>query len=598
MTQGTKITIYEKYLRRFIIWRLKNIKDRTFIIFLSAFIGLLTGLAAVILKNTVHFIQEVFIRQFSNLHINYLYLIYPMIGIFITVIIVKYFIKRPVDHGVPATLYSISRQNAILSPHNMYSSIITSAFTVGFGGSVGLEGPSVSTGAAIGSNVGRILHLDFRSRAILMACAASGAIAALFKAPIAAVIFSIEVLMLDLTLSSLIPLLIASSVAVLTSFFFFGRDVLFHPSLKDQFLFHEVPFFFLLGIFTGFFSVHFTRGFHAISRVFEKIRKKSGKIIAGGVVLGILIFVFPPLYGEGYDSINSLLQGNYQMLLNTSLFLPYKNNIWVVIVFIALLVFFKTFATAATLGAGGVGGIFAPSLFLGSTLGFLFALIANSVLKQDISVVNFILVGMSGTIAGVLHAPMTAIFLIAEVASGYDLIIPLMITASLSYLTARSFDKYSIYTSKLAHEGDLLTHHKDKIVLTLLKVPALIETNFIIIKPDDSLRDLVKVIKESVRNIFPVVDSNGYFVGLIPLDNVRKIMFDHEMYDKVFVRDLMIQAEETVSPDDNMDQVMEKFKRTGLWNLPVLESGKYRGFVSRANIFNAYRKMLIQFSED
>jgi len=580
------------------MWRVRNIKDKPFILILSVLIGLLTGLAAVVLKNTVHFIQEVLVKQFSDLNINYLYLFYPFMGILFTTLIIKYIIKKPLGHGVPATLLSISRQNAIMPLHSTYSSIITSAFTVGFGGSVGLEGPTISTGASIGSNVGRLLRLDFRNRALLMACAASGAMAAMFKAPIAAVIFSIEVLMLDLTLSSMIPLLLASSVAVLTSYFFFGRDVLLHPDMKNAFFFHEVPFFVLLGILTGFFSVHFTRGFYMVSGFFNNIKNTFTKILAGGVFLGVLIFIFPPLFGEGYESINFLLQGNHDVLLKSSLFFPFRDNVWMVILFLGSMVFFKTFATAATLGAGGIGGIFAPSLFMGSLLGYTSGLIANELFNLDVSLISAALVGMTGTVAGVLHAPLTAIFLIAEVSSGYDLIIPLMMTSAISYSTMRYFEKYSIYTSELAKQGDLLTHHKDKTVLTLLKVPDLVEKNFLTVSPDDSLRTLVKLIKESVRNIFPVVSEDGDFLGLIPLDNIRKIMFEQEMYDNVFVRDLMIQPGELVTMQDNMDIVMEKFKSSGHWNLPVVDNGKYIGFVSRANIFNAYRNMLLRFSED
>lgn len=589
---------FEKYLRLFLVWRVRNIKDKPFILILSVLIGLLTGLAAVVLKNTVHFIQEVLVKQFSDLNINYLYLFYPFMGILFTTLIIKYIIKKPLGHGVPATLLSISRQNAIMPLHSTYSSIITSAFTVGFGGSVGLEGPTISTGASIGSNVGRLLRLDFRNRALLMACAASGAMAAMFKAPIAAVIFSIEVLMLDLTLSSMIPLLLASSVAVLTSYFFFGRDVLLHPDMKNAFFFHEVPFFVLLGILTGFFSVHFTRGFYMVSGFFSNIKNTFTKILAGGVFLGVLIFIFPPLFGEGYESINFLLQGNHDVLLKSSLFFPFRDNVWMVILFLGSMVFFKTFATAATLGSGGIGGIFAPSLFMGSLLGYTSGLIANELFNLDVSLISAALVGMTGTVAGVLHAPLTAIFLIAEVSSGYDLIIPLMMTSAISYSTMRYFEKYSIYTSELAKQGDLLTHHKDKTVLTLLKVPDLVEKNFLTVSPDDSLRTLVKLIKESVRNIFPVVSEDGDFLGLIPLDNIRKIMFEQEMYDNVFVRDLMIQPGELVTMQDNMDIVMEKFKSSGHWNLPVVDNGKYIGFVSRANIFNAYRNMLLRFSED
>jgi len=603
-----KTNIFDKYLRLFIGWRLKHIKDRPFILFLSALIGFSTGLAAVLIKNSVHLIKTFLTSDFATSYENYLYFAYPAIGIFISMIIIKYLIRQRVGHGIPVTLYAISKGGSIIKKHNMFSSIITSAFTVGFGGSVGLEGPTVATGASIGSNIARALHLNYRTRTLLIGCAASGALAAIFKAPIAAIVFAIEVIMLDLTLSSLVPLLLASSVAALTSYFFQGRDVLFHINISDDFLFREVPWFILLGVFTGFVSVYFTRAYINIGKTFEKVKNSYIKVGLGGIILGTLIFLFPPLYGEGYESINSLLNGNFTFLLETSLFYSFKDSLPIVFGFLLLLIFFKAIATSVTLNSGGIGGIFAPSLFLGSTLGFLFASVVNwlstitwlnSIVNiKNISVANFALVGMAGTIAGILHAPLTAIFLIAEITGGYELFVPLMITAAISYSTIKYFEKHSVYTYQLAKRGELLTHHKDKTVLALLEIDKLIEKNFISIEPDQNLADLIKIIKNSVRNIYPVVDEKGNFLGLVPLDNVRKIMFDQELYNKVFVRDVMIQPNASVSSEDNMDIVMDKFKSSGYWNLPVIDEGKYVGFVSRANIFNAYRKLLIEFSED
>ncbi|MFC2114100.1 chloride channel protein [Bacteroidota bacterium] len=599
---GNKINLFDKYLRLFIGWRLKHIKDRPFILFLSALIGFSTGIAAVVIKNSVHLIKTFLTSDFATSYENYLYFAYPLIGIFISMIIIKYLVRQQVGHGIPVTLYAISKGGSIIKKHNMFSSIITSAFTVGFGGSVGLEGPTVATGASIGSNIARALHLNYRTRTLLIGCAASGALAAIFKAPIAAIIFAIEVIMLDLTLSSLVPLLLASSMAALTSYFFQGRDVLFHINISDNFLFREVPWFILFGVFTGFVSVYFTRAYIKIGKTFEKVKNSYVKVGIGGIILGTLIFLFPPLYGEGYESINSLLNGDYTFLLETSLFYSFKDSLPIVFGFLLLLIFFKAIATSVTLSSGGIGGIFAPSLFLGSTIGFLFASVVNwlsTILPiKSISLSNFTLVGMAGTIAGILHAPLTAIFLIAEITGGYELFVPLMIIAAISYSTIKYFEKHSVYTYQLARRGELLTHHKDKTVLALLEIDKLIETNFLTLEPENKLSDLVKVIKDSVRNIYPVIDKNGSFLGLVPLDNVRKIMFNQDLYDKVYVRELMIQPNASVSSGDNMDIVMAKFKSTGYWNLPVIDEGKYIGFVSRANIFNAYRKLLIEFSED
>jgi len=589
---------FEQYLRDFLAWRMRHVKDKDFILFLSAVIGLVTGLVAVTIKNFVYIIKSLLTKGFENYYFNFLYFLYPVAGILIVVLIIKYIIRHPIGHGIPGIFLAISKKNAIIKKHNMFSSIITSVLTVGFGGSVGLEGPSVVTGAAIGSNLGKTMHMDFRSRTLLIGCAASGAMAAIFEAPIGAMLFSIEVIMIDLTISSLVPLLLASSIAVLTSHFFLGKDILFHFNLQDEFLFSDIPFFLFLAIICGLISVYFTKVFIKVQSLFDKISNSYYKILIGGLLLGTIIFFLPPLYGEGYESINALLSGSFDELMQRSIFSGFTHNAFVIMIFFLLLILSKVFATSLTLSAGGVGGLFAPSLFLGSVTGFFFAATLNYLNLAHLSLSNFTLVAMCGTLSGILHAPLTAIFLIAEVTGGYELFLPLMLTAAISYVTVRYFTPYSIYTYQSSIRGEILTHHKDKTVLTLLKVENLVETNFITVHPDQNLRHLVKVIKDSVRNIFPVVDEEGNYLGLIPLDNVRSIMFDQESYDTVKMRELMIQAKESVSLDDTMDNVMEKFKSTGYWNLPVIHKGKYLGFVSRANIFNAYRKMLIEFSED
>lgn len=589
---------FDKYINNILIWRHKHINERTFVILFSALIGFLSGFAAVVIKDSVFFIKELLVNGFIQEYHTYLFFAFPLIGILLTVVIVKYLIKQDLGDGVPTTLYAISRQNGYMKPHHMYSSIITSAITVGFGGSVGLEGPAVSTGAAIGSNISRYFRMNYKNTILFIGCAASGAMGAIFNAPLAAIIFSLEVIMLDLTMSSLIPLLIASACASLTSYFFTGRDVLFHFTLKEGYTLKEIPFYLLLGILAGLISLYFTKVHFFIGKQFRKIENIYTKAITAGLLLGVMIYFLPPLYGEGYQTINSLLAGHYTETLRHSIFVSQSADPQTFILFFGLLVLVKVFATSITLHGRGVGGIFAPSLFLGGSLGFLFAYVIRFFKLGNISITNFTLVGMAGTMAAILHAPLTAIFLIAEITSGYGLIIPLMITSAIAYITIKYFEPHSIYTHQLAKQGDLITHHKDKAVLTMLKLEKVIETNFISVKTDETLRDLVKAIKESKRNIFPVVDDENNFLGLIPLDNVRNIMFDYDLYDSVYVKDLLIDPQILINLNDSMEEVMNKFKNTGLWNLPVVEKGKYLGFVSRANIFNAYRKLLVEFSED
>ncbi len=565
---------------------------------LSVVIGILAGLGAVIIKNGVHLIKDLLTSSFALDYQNYLYFAYPTVGVLIAVLYIRYIVRQHVGHGIPSVLYAISKNNGIIKAHNIFSSIITSVFTVGFGGSVGLEGPTVSTGAAIGSSLGQLLRFNYKQITLLLGLASAAAMAAIFKSPIAAVVFAIEVIMIDLTMASIVPLLIASATAVLTSYFFLGQAVLYPFEIKEAFLMKDIPYFILLGILAGLISVYFTKMYIFIEAAFSKIKRWYTKLLIGGVILGVLIFFFPSLYGEGYDAINTSLHGNYDALFNNSIFYSYKNSVFIIILLFIFILFFKVIATSVTFGAGGIGGIFAPTLFMGAFTGLLFAYVVNHFQIGSISEPNFALVGMGGLIAGVLHAPLTAIFLIAEITSGYGLFVPLMITATISYATIKLFVSNSVYTHQLAKRGELITHHKDKAVLSMMKVGKLVESDFKTVNPDATLRDLVKIISESKRNIFPVIEKDNTFCGIIRLDDIRNIMFKPELYDTTNVHNLMIIPESYVDYDESMEQVAKKFQNSDKYNLAVLKDGKYLGFISRANVFSQYRKLLKYFSDD
>ena len=585
-------------LDKFLIWRSKYLDDKHFVLVLCVVIGIVAAMAAVILKTSVHYV-EAWVRSIRPSE-NWLMLIFPVIGILITVLYVRTFVKDNIGHGVSRILYAISRNKAVMKAHNMWSSMIACTITAGFGGSVGMEAPIVATGAAIGSNVAQKTKLGFKRTTLLVGCGAAAAIAAIFKAPIAGLIFALEVLMLDLTMASIIPLLIAAVTATLFSSIFLGEQVEFYFTLKDPFTFGHFPFYILLGIVAGGVSLYFTRMNARVEKRIKKVEQPYKRVLIGGGILGILIFLFPPLFGEGYITMRAMLSGQPEELLNDSIwgFFVDDDSGYLFIGFLIMVLFFKAIATSLTTGSGGIGGVFAPSLFMGGITGFVFARLVNSLTWAKISEYNFALVGMAGLIAGVIHAPLTAIFLIAEITGGYELFVPLIITASISYLTVRYFEPHSLYTKKLAERGELITHHKDQAVLTLLNVESVIETNLTPVAPDQTLGELVKVIAKSTRNIFPVIDKDNNFLGIVPLDEVREIMFERDKYDKLKVRELMIIPPKKVDLHDSMDTVMKKFRDTGLWNLPVVEEGKYMGFVSRSNVFNVYRKMLIEFSEE
>ena len=579
-------------LVRFHKWRLKNMSERGFITALSILVGLLAGIAAVIIKNTVRLTQNAVSNLVASEVHNYIYFALPLIGIFFTVIIVRYIIRREVRHGIPTVLYGISKQKGRISNHNLFSSVVASSLTVGFGGSVGLEGPTVATGTAWGSWLAKFFRLNYKNTILILACACAGAMAAIFKAPIAAIVFAVEVIMIDLTVFSLVPLLLSSATAVVTSYFFLGQDVLYPFEVKLAFELADLPYYILLGIVTGFVSVYFIKMYLFFGKIFEKIESQWSRLLFGGITLGLLIFLFPSLYGEGYEAINSCLAGDFEYLFNNSLFYGMREELWVALVLISLVIVLKVVATSLTFGAGGVGGIFAPTLFMGVNTGMLFSQLINLSGVRQIDSNNFALIGMAGLIAGVLHAPLTGIFLIADISGGYKLFVPLMVTATFAYIVVRTFTPYSVYHIQLAQRKELLTHDKDANVLQMLKVRKLIETDFEKLSPDATLGDLTKAISRNHRNLFPVVDDEGNMVGMLKMDDVRSIIFNHELYDKVKIRELMYMPEYHIDPNDSMEVVANKFESSGRYNLAVIENGKYLGFISRARVFTKYRKQI------
>ena len=564
---------------------------------LSLIIGLISGLAAVLLKNTVHFTHDLITHGFKYDDSNYLYFAFPLIGIAITVLFAKYFVRDDIGHGVSKILYSISRKHGRIKKHNMYSSMIGSTITIAFGGSVGLEAPIVLTGSSFGSYFGNLFKLNRKSVMILIGAGATGAIAGIFKAPVAAIVFSLEVLMIDLTMGALIPLLISSATGASVAFFLMGHGVLFSFDIIEDFYIKHIPFYIGLGLFTGLVSVYFTRTTMYIEGKLKKFKNLFLKVLLGGIALGAMIFILPSLYGEGYEFLQLLINKKVDGLVNEDL-ISINQSAYQLIMLLAVIMIFKVIAMAVTNGSGGVGGIFAPSLFMGGVAGVFFAKLLQLFSFSNVPEKNLALVGMAGVMAGVMHAPLTGIFLIAEFTGGYELFTPLIITATISYLTIMYFEPHSIYTKRLAERGELLTHHKDRSVLQMMNVTSHLETNFKTVNRDAKLGDLVKVIANSERNIIPVVDDDGTFYGVVFVNDIRNIIFKHELYDEVSVSSLMYMPDPVVSPDESMEDVARKFQETGHYNLPVIKDGKYLGFVSRARIFSTYRKLLQEFSED
>lgn len=582
-------------LLKFLIWRLRNISDKNFILLMAGIIGAIAGLAAVVLKSVVHALQRLLENSFYTYDINYAYLLYPLIGIVLTVLLSKYVLKEKLGHGITQVLYAISKNSGIIKRSRMYSRMLTSAITVGFGGSVGLEAPIVVTGSAIGSNLGQLVHLNYKQRTLLIGCGTAGAISAIFNSPIAGVIFAIEVILADVTISLFIPILIASVAGSLVSKALLGNDILFYFQLKDSFTPGDTPYYILLGVACGLVSLYFTRLTYFVENWIGSVKNDFSRAILGGAILALIILTLPPIYGEGYNTIKALLNGSEDEMLHRSLFYEFRENYLVVAAFLIGVILLKPIASATTIAAGGSGGIFAPSLFMGGVTGYFYAKVVSSVFPfAQLSLSNFTLVGMCGVMSGILHAPLTAIFLIAEITSGYTLFVPLMLVSAISYSTISYFEKYSIYTKKLIEKGDLIPYDKDRLVLSQILLNKIVEKDLLRIHPDATLEELVKLVRKSRRNIFPVVNENAELEGIITLDDVREIMFNEEARKSVIIRTVMSQPPAHVSSNEKMQSVMNKFEITQAWNLPVIDNGKYIGFVSKSSIFNAYRNKLIR----
>ena len=591
----------QSWFEQLLDWREKHISERTFVLMLAFAVGFFCAVAAFTLHWIIAQIALLLTSSFNEKTANWLYLVYPVVGIYLTGLFVKYVVKDNISHGITRILYAISSKRSRLRGHNCWSSVLASAITIGFGGSVGAEAPIVLTGSAIGSNLGTMFKMEHRTLMLLVGCGAAGAVAGIFKAPIAGLVFTLEVLMIDLTMSSLLPLLISAVTAATVSYVTSGTEAMFKFHLDQAFELERIPYVILLGIFCGLVSLYFTRAMNSVEGVFGKPNNPYKKLAVGGVMLSVLIFLFPPLYGEGYDTIELLLNGTsnaeWDTVMNHSFFYGHGN---LLLVYLMLIILFKVFASSATNGGGGCGGIFAPSLYLGCIAGFVFSHFSN---EFDVTAYlpekNFALMGMAGVMSGVMHAPLTGVFLIAELTGGYDLFLPLMIVSVSSYLTIIVFEPHSIYSMRLAKKGELLTHHKDKAVLTLMKMENVVEKDFVAVRPEMDLGELVKAISTSHRNIFPVTDGEGKLLGLVLLDDIRNIMFRQELYHRFTVGKLMTSAPARLLDTDNMEQVMQTFDDTQAWNLPVVDAqGKYLGFVSKSKIFNSYRQVLVHFSDD
>jgi len=586
----------------FVRWRKQHITDRQFTLLLSFFVGFFAAVAAFVLHWIIHQIQLLLTERFSITTYNWLYLVYPVIGIYLTSLFVRYIVKDNISHGITRILYAISSKRSHLKGHNCWSSVIASSITIGFGGSVGAEAPIVLTGSAIGSNLGKLFNMNNRTLMLLVGCGAAAAIAGVFKAPIAGLVFTLEVLMIDLTMASLLPILISSVTAVCFSYIFTGSSSLFQFTLNEPWIIERVPASILLGVFCGIVSLYFIRAMTACERVFGRLKRYPyARLVLGGLMLSTLIVIFPSLYGEGYSSINILLNGHteadWSMILNNSLFYGHED---LLILYIGMVLLTKVFATSATNGGGGCGGTFAPSLFIGAFGGFLFARIWN---MEQIGVYipekNFALLGMAGVMAGVMHAPLTGIFLIAEITGGYQLFIPLMIVSICSYLTIIIFEPHSIYGMRLAREGKLITHHTDHAVLTLMSLESVIGREYVAVRPDMTLGKLVHALSRSRSTLLPVLDDAGGLLGEIDITKIRHIVFRTELYSHFTVSQLMSRPPEELGVNDSVDEVMRKFEKTDAVMLPVVDIEKHLiGYIARTHLYAQYRKMVADMSAE
>ena len=576
----------------------KKLSERDAMMVLSLFVGISCGFAAVILKTAIEFIHHSLTSWFDGEAYNFLYLLYPGAGMLLAMLFVRYVIKDNIGHGVTKVLQAVSKNESKIRPHNMWSSVLASSVTIGFGGSVGAEAPIVYTGAAIGSNVARYMGLSYKNMTILLGCGAAGAVAGIFKAPLAGVLFTLEILLFNISMTSILPLLLSTISATVISYIFLGDAPAFECTLSP-FAMSNIPFYIILGIFCALCSVYFTRMTLWLEDKIKSIERPFVRWAISASCLGLLIFLFPPLFGEGYEHLHVLLNGGMIDMEGQTILAFMLRKGWTIPVFFMLILLLKVFSMSFTNAGGGVGGTFGPTLFIGAVAGFVVSRTINLIGGDLVPEQNFVLVGMAGLMAGVMQAPMTAIFLIAEISGGYELLIPLILTATVSYGVTRTIEPYSIYTKRIAKRGELLTHDSDQAVLTLLKTSDLIEADFCTVRIDATLGELVEVVAESKRNIFPVVDSRKHFQGYVSLEDIRREMFKKELYDTSHVYNYMKSAPAYVYVDEKMDSVMHKFEKTDAWNLPVVDHDRtYIGFVSKSKIFSAYRNQLKQVSHD
>lgn len=588
-------------------WRLRHVSEQTMLLLLAIVVGVLSGLAGVALKTLVHYAGALVtqlstgssaITQHSSIIIIFFL---PLIGILLTVLFVKYIVKGDIGHGLPGVLLAISRKRSKLPPKNMYTSLIASTLTVAFGGSVGLEAPIASTGSAIGSNIGRWFRLNSKSVRLLLGCGAAGAIAGIFKAPLAGILFVLEVFLFDLTATTALPLLLSSLTASTVAYFLMGTGVQFNFTIGEPFALSQLPYYMVLGVFCAVVSVYFLRVTDRVEGWFSRRRNPWLRWVIGGLILGLMVVLFPPLYGEGYASLSTLLHGSSDTLFTGAPYQAFADKLWAPLALLVLLIILKPVATAVTIGSGGVGGTFGPSLVLGGLSGYFIALLSNTLGFPPQNTANFALVGMAAVMTGVMHAPFMATFLIAEITGGYGLLAPLLTASAVTYLCITPFERHSIYARKLAEKGDLLTHNKDASAWRLLDMKSLIETNFVLVRSGDKLRDLVEAIQNSKRNLFPVLSDDDKFLGVIVLDDVRKIMFRSELYDTVAVDEMMhpLSEGDLVRSSDSLSDVVEKFRVGNRYNLVVIDDAqRYLGFLSRANTFSAYRRFISATSDE
>jgi CIC family chloride channel protein len=590
---------HRNIFQRLITWRLQHQENRNFFFLCSVIVGLTGGFLALGLKSAVFYLRRFFLSDQMHGE-RFLLIVLPAVGILLTVILKRWVLKDTIKHNVSSILHAISKRKSIMRRHKIFSSVLGAVFTAGLGGSVGLESPIISSGGALGSNMGRFLHMNYKEITLLLACGSAAGISAIFNTPIAGIIFAIEVLMIDLTRFSLIPLLLSSMTGTIVTWLFYKEGILFEYDIVDSFKAGDIPYYILFSVIAALVSLYFTKSYLWIESKFQKFKRPIYRILTGGLIFGSLLYLFPQLYGEGYMNITHLLNDDLNSFVGDMYFHDQiMSSVWLFGGLMLVLILLKVIATSITISAGGIGGIFAPSAFTGAMVGYIFAFTVNMIAGEYLlSPGNFALVGMAACLSGVLHAPLTGLFLIAEITQGYQLIVPLMIAVTLVFIIVKAIEPNSIFTMQLAKRGELITHHKDKAVLTFLKLHRVMEKDLTTVPVDVNMGELTKYIARSRRNLFPVLNENGNLEGMIHVEDIREIMFQKELYETTFVRNIMRIPAEVIHHDDSMQEVMDKFNKTNAWNLPVVENNKYLGVISKSTLFSAYRKQLINITED